>query len=138
MTEHLDAELRIAVMKLARRIRLERGDADVTDNQLSVLFALRKHGPQTLSSLSDLERVTPPSMSRTVGALEGDGRVTRTASADDGRKVLIELTDAGRAIATEASRRRAEWFSTALSGLNRRDRATLDAAAPILHELSGS
>ena len=138
MTEHLNDDLRIAVMRLARRMRLKRGDADITDNQLSVLFVLHNKGPQTLRSLSDIEKVTPPSMSRTVGALEGDGHVTRTASPDDGRKVLIELTDAGEAVVLEASRRRAEWFSTALGSLTDRQRSVLDAATPILRELADS
>ena len=125
-------------MRLARRMRLERGGSDVTDGQLSALFVLAKHGPQTLGSLSDFERVTPPSMSRTVGALEGDGLVTRTASADDRRKVLIEITPAGLAIVQETKRRRAAWFSTVLAALTDEQRSALDAAASILRELADS
>jgi DNA-binding MarR family transcriptional regulator len=136
--QHLDDDLRIAVMRLARRMRLERGGSDVTDGQLSALFVLAKHGPQTLGSLSDFERVTPPSMSRTVGALEGDGLVTRTASADDRRKVLIEITPSGLAIVQESKRRRAAWFSTVLAALSDDQRDALDAAAPILRELADS
>jgi DNA-binding MarR family transcriptional regulator len=135
---HLDDDLRIALMRLARRMRLERGGTAVTDGQLSVLFVLVKSGPQTLGSLSDFERVTPPSMSRTVGGLEGDGLVTRTASADDRRKVLIEITPAGLAIVQETRRRRAAWFSTALAALTDEQRVVLDAAAPILAELADS
>jgi DNA-binding MarR family transcriptional regulator len=138
MPAHSDDDLRIAVMRLARRMRLERGGSDVTDGQLSALFVLAKYGPQSLGSLSDYERVTPPSMSRTVGALEGDGLVTRTASPDDGRKVLIEITDAGRALVQETKRRRAAWFSTALRALSEEQRAALDAASPILRELADS
>jgi DNA-binding MarR family transcriptional regulator len=138
MATHLDDELRIAVMRLARRMRLERGGSDVTDGQLSALFVLAKYGPQSLGSLSEHERVTPPSMSRTVGALEGDGLVTRIPSPDDGRRVLIELTDAGLGIVRETQRRRAAWFSTALAALSEDQRAALDAASPILRELADS
>ena len=137
-TPHLDDELRIGVMRLARRMRLERGGSDVTDGQLSALFVLAKYGAQSLGSLSEFERVTPPSMSRTVGALEGDGLVTRTASADDRRKVLIEITPAGLAIVQETKRRRAAWFSTVLAALTDQQRDALDAAAPILRELADS
>ncbi len=80
MAEHLDDELRVAVLRLSRRTRLERADADVSDSQLSVLFHLWKQGPQTLGSLADLDRVTPPSMNRTVGSLAELGLVTRSAS----------------------------------------------------------
>lgn len=137
-THHLDDDLRIAVMRLARRMRLERGGSDVTDGQLSALFVLAKYGAQSLGSLSEFERVTPPSMSRTVGGLEGDGLVTRTASADDRRKVLIEITPAGLAIVRETTRRRAAWFSTVLAALTDEQRDALDAAAPILRELADS
>ena len=136
--QHLDDELRIAVMRLARRMRLERGGSDVTDGQLSALFVLAKYGAQSLGSLSEFERVSPPSMSRTVGGLEGDGLVTRTASADDRRKVLIEITPAGLAIVQETKRRRVAWFSTALAALTDDQRSALDVAAPILRELADS
>lgn len=135
---HLDDELRIAIVRLARRLRLQRGITEVTDGQLSVLFGLAKFGPQTLGSLSELERVTPPSMSRTVGALEGDGLVSRTASPDDGRKVLIEITPEGLKIVQETKQRRAAWFSTALGALTEEQRQALDAAAPVLRELADS
>ena len=135
---HLDDDLRIAVMRISRRMRLERGGSDVTDGQLSALFVLVKHGSQTLGSLSDFERVTPPSMSRTVGSLEGDGLVTRTATAEDRRKVLIEITPAGLAIVQETQLRRAAWFSTALAALSDEQRDALDVAAPILRELADS
>ena len=106
MTDDLDDELRIAIMRLARRMRLERADEDVTDGQLSVLFVLTKHGAQTLGALSEHERVTPPSMNRTVNALENNGLIVRESSPDDGRKVLITLTDRARALVVETQRRR--------------------------------
>jgi DNA-binding MarR family transcriptional regulator len=77
-------------------------------------------------------------MSRTVGALEGDALVTRSASPDDGRKVLIEITSTGLAIVQETKQRRAAWFSTALGALTEEQRQALDAAAPVLRELADS
>ena len=127
MTDDLDDELRIAIMRLARRMRLERADEDVTDGQLSVLFVLTKHGAQTLGALSEHERVTPPSMNRTVNALENDGR-----------KVLITLTDRARALVAETQRRRVAWFSRQLASLSAAERGALDAAAPILRTLADS
>jgi len=134
----LDDDLRIAVMRLSRRMRLERVDGDVTDGQLSVLFVLTKHGPQTLGSLSEHDKVSPPSMNRTVNRLVESDLVTRTASPDDGRKVLIDITAGGREIVTETQRRRAAWFSRQLDLLSTSQRAVLDDAAPILRELADS
>ena len=138
MTDELDDELRMAVLRLGRRMRLERVDGDVTDGQLSALFVLAKHGPQTLGALSDLERITAPSMNRTVNALVASGLVTREAAPDDGRKVQVSLTEAGHAIVTETKRRRAAWFARQLAELPQEERAALDAAAPILHRLADS
>jgi DNA-binding MarR family transcriptional regulator len=131
-------ELRIAILRLSRRMRLERADGDVTDGQLSVLFALWKNGAQTLGSLSEHERVTPPSMNRTVNALEAEGLITREAAPDDGRKILITATEAGIALVTETSRRRAAWFSRQLATLPPDARAALHAAAPYLLGLADS
>lgn len=138
VTDGLDDDLRLAIMRLSRRMRLERAGEDVTDGQLSVLFFLWKDGAQTLSSLSELERVSPPSMNRTVNALVEKALVTRSGAPDDGRKVMIEATDAGLEIARETKRRRVAWFSRQLESLTPAQRATIDAATPILRELADS
>ena len=138
MTETLNDDLRLALMRLVRRMRLERADDDISDGQLSALFVLWKEGAQTLGSLSEHERVSPPSMNRTVNALVEVGLATRSSSPDDGRKVLIEATDAGLEIAKETKRRRAAWFAQRLDALPPEQRDTLAAAAPILRELADS
>ncbi|MDZ4045741.1 MAG: MarR family transcriptional regulator [Rhodoglobus sp.] len=131
-------DLRIAVMRLSRRMRLERVDGDVTDSQLSVLFVLFKYGPQTLGSLSEHDRVSAPSMTRTVGGLVDAGLVSRTVAPDDGRKVLIDLTDEGRRIVTETRERRIAWFNRQLESLSPEEQRTLLAAAPIIRALADS
>lgn len=130
--------LRISVMRLARRMRLERVVGDISDGQLSALFVISKHGPQTLSSLSEHDRVTPPSMNRTVNALVERGFVERSGSPDDGRKVLIDLTDAGRSVVTQTRDHRAAWFSHQLDVLTPEELSTLDAASSILRKLADS
>ncbi|MBX3100651.1 MAG: MarR family transcriptional regulator [Salinibacterium sp.] len=131
-------DLRIAIMRLSRRMRAERAGDTVTDGQLSVLFVLWKEGAQTLSSLADHERVTPPSMNRTVNALVDAGLVTRDSSPEDGRKVLLQCTTAGLEVVRETKRRRVAWFARQLDTLTPQQRATIDAATPILRELADS
>lgn len=138
MTDALHDDLRIAVLRLGRRMRLERVDGDVTDGQLSVLFLLAKHGAQALGSLSEYDRVSAPSMNRTVNRLVEASLVTRETSPDDGRKVLIQLTPAGHAIVTRTRARRAAWFAQQLRVLSPEQLSVLDAAAPILSELADS
>ena len=138
MSDDLEDELRIAVMRLSRRMRLERVDGDVSDGQLSVLFVLAKHGPQTLTSLSEHDRVSPPSMNRTVNRLVESGLVARDSSPDDGRKVLISLTAQGDEIVRETKRRRAAWFSRHLAQLTPAQRDAIYAATSALSELADS
>jgi DNA-binding MarR family transcriptional regulator len=131
-------DLRLAVARLARRIRNERAVSDVGNSQMSVIGLLSSHGSLTLTELSELERITPPSMTRTVSQLVDDGLVARTPSAEDGRKVLLELTDRGRELAAETRRRRDAWFSHRLEELTAEERAQLRDAVPVLRKLADS
>jgi len=129
-------ELRITIGRLARRIRSQRGPDDLSDPQASVLFALDVKGPLTLGALSEHERVTPPSMNRTVNGLEAAGLVTRAASPDDGRKVVIDATEAGHALVADIRRRRDAWLAQRIAALTPEQRAILAAAEPVLRELA--
>lgn len=131
-----DDELRILFQKVARRIRANRADAHVSDSQLGVLFDLAKDGATTPSRLADHERVSPPSMNRTINGLESAGLVTRSPSPDDARSVLVELTDAGHALIDETRRLRTAWFSQQLADLSPDERRTLEAVTPILRRLA--
>jgi DNA-binding MarR family transcriptional regulator len=136
MSNELGHRLRQTVLRLARRVRAERADDAMSDGRLSVLFILANEGPQTLSSLSEHERVTPPSMNRTINALVAAGLVTRVADATDGRKVVIDVSDAGRRLVKETRRRRDAWFASRLKSLTADELATLDAAESILRRLA--
>lgn len=130
-----DQDLRLAIQRLARRIRAMQAD-DVTEGQRAVLFALSKNGTQTLGSLSEHERVTPPSMNRTINALVELGLVTREPAPDDARKVSLDLSGAGHAFISETRRRRDAWFTTRLDALPVDQRRMLREVAPILRDLA--
>ena len=129
-------QLRLAIQRLARRIRSNAPDDDISESQRSVLFTLGTHGRQSLGSLSEHERVTPPSMNRTVNALVASGHVTRETDADDGRRVHIDLSDTGQAFVNETRRRRDVWFTQHLQMLTAEQRQILEQAVPILKELA--
>ena len=65
----LASDLRIAVMRLARRLRAERADLDLTITQVATLASLERHGPTTPGALASIERVQPPSMTRILAGL---------------------------------------------------------------------
>ena len=133
---HLSAALRISVMRLARRLRAQRVDTDLTLSQMSALATVERHGPLTLGELASYEKVQPPSMTRTVNCLEQEGHVVRRAHESDGRQVVVSLTEAGRAAVLADRRRRDAWLAQRLRELSPDERAALRAAAPVLAALA--
>jgi DNA-binding MarR family transcriptional regulator len=133
-----DQEIRLTIQHLSRRIRSMQSDETVTEGQRSVLFTLANNGPQTLGSLSEWERVTPPSMNRTINALVKAGLVTRVGATDDGRKVTIDLSKEGREFIVLTRRKRDAWFTKQLARLTPEQRSIVDQSAKILREISDS
>lgn len=128
--------LRISTFRLARRMRTQRAVDSMSDGQFAVLAALWTHGTHTLGELADRERVSAPSMNRTVNCLQELGYITRSADENDGRKVVIALTESGRAVVAETARRRDAWVEAALEELTPQERATIADAADIMARMA--
>ena len=135
----LASELRLSVMRLRRRLAIERHpDNELSLGAMAVLGSLYRHGELTVGELAALERVQPPSMTRTVNCLEDDGYVVRRRHDTDGRQVVVALTETGRATVLADRRRRDAWLAQRLAELTPDERAVLREAAPILERLSAS
>lgn len=134
----LASELRTSVMRLRRRLASERHpDNDLSLGSMAVLGLLFRYADGlTLGQLARAEKVQPPSMTRTVNALEADGYVTRRAHETDGRQMIIALSEQGRATVLADRTRRDAWLAKRLSELTADERQVLRAAAPILDRLS--
>jgi DNA-binding MarR family transcriptional regulator len=135
-TAALAHDLRLAVMRLSRRLRTQRIDTSVTLTHLSTLSTLKRHGPMSPGELAAHERVQPPSMTRVVVALEGKGLVTRTPHPTDGRQVIIDLTPAAEALLSDEARAREAWLTGQLQQLPREEREILRDAAVIMDKLA--
>ncbi|GAA3727708.1 DNA-binding MarR family transcriptional regulator [Spinactinospora alkalitolerans] len=134
----LAAVLRVAVGRLARRLRAQRPDASLSLGQSAVLFTLARHGQMTPGALADHEKVQPPSMTRIIAALEERALVRRRKHPDDRRQQLVELTDEGSQLVRADRRRREAWLTLRLAELTPEEKATLRKAAEILERLSQS
>jgi DNA-binding MarR family transcriptional regulator len=134
----LASSLRLAVMRLARRMRAERADTSLSLSQLAALATLDRHGPLTPSELAGQEKVQPPSMTRLVASLEAARLVTRTAHPSDGRQVLLAVSPEGAALLHEDRQRREAWLAQRLRELDPDERAILRKAAAILDRLGSS
>jgi len=130
--DRLAGELRVAVLRTARCLRNQRGEADLSESQFSVVAALAKKGPMTPGALAEHEHTRPPSMTRTVNTLVELGLVTKVGDSEDRRLVVVDLTDAGRDEVDESRRRRDAWLTRQLGLLTDDERRTLLEASALL------
>ncbi|MHC6593223.1 MarR family winged helix-turn-helix transcriptional regulator [Arthrobacter sp. C152] len=133
----LAIDLRTAVMRTSRRLRVEATGDVITPGQYTVLAQLNEFGPRTLRELAEREHVQAPSMTRIVNALADQGFVSRSAHPDDGRQVSVDISDAGRIVLAEARNQRTAWLAQRVAGLSEEDRLILSRAARIMQEMSG-
>lgn len=132
-TAELAHDLRIACMRVARRVRFD-ADNTIAPHHFSVLVRLLPE-PRTLGELAEIEQVSPPSMSKAVGQLVDQGYVARSADPDDGRVVRLSLTEQGRTTVQRERAHRDAWMTARLEGLAEVDRDLLRRATHLLEEL---
>lgn len=134
----LSHDFRIANGRLARRLRQEKAENELSGGQFSALGTLFVDGPLTLGELSELEHVTPPSMNRTVNCLVEAGLVQRAGAEDDGRKVILSATEQGQALMRETRIRRDAWLAKRFGALTPDQRRVLAEATLIMRGLADS
>ena len=99
---------------LVRRLRfLERSElacCGIPMSQAMVLQTLAGSGQgQSMSAIADALGVAQSTATRLVEPLVKEGRVTRKPAPDDGRSVLIVLTEKGRQSSDELGRQSQRW-----------------------------
>ncbi len=126
-------DLRIACQRVSRRVRFESTD-ELAPHLVSALSHLKK-GARTPGELAELERVAPPSMSRTINCLVEKGLVTRDDNPSDGRSKLLVLTEDGRATMDRIAQARDDWMLHQLEGLTTPEQDLLKEAALLLNQV---
>ena len=102
----------------------------------ATLASLERLGPQRLTLLAAREGVTQPAMTQLISRLEESGLVRREASPEDGRVVLVVITDEGRATLARRRAARTERLAGIITQLSPDHRAALAAALPALDALA--
>ena len=134
--QSLASRLRLAVVRLNRRLRAQRTDSSVTLTQMSALSSLKKSGPLTPGELAAKERVQPPSMTRVIAALEDHGLASRAPHPSDGRQAIVTITDEGlRYLAAEAAARE-RWLDRRLAELTDGERELLERAVEVIDRMA--
>jgi DNA-binding MarR family transcriptional regulator len=135
--EELAGELRVSVGMLVRRLKHADPSDDLTMPERSALSLLDRGGPMTSSELARHDRVSPQSMGVTVAALEQRGLITRDRDPEDGRRIMLSLTEAGRQLVHSRRGARTELIARALrDGFTRAERAQLRAVVPLVERLA--
>jgi DNA-binding MarR family transcriptional regulator len=102
----------------------------------ATLASLERLGPQRLTLLAAREGVTQPAMTQLISRLEESGLVRREASPEDGRVVLVVITDDGRATLARRRAVRTERLTGIIAQLGPDHRAALASALPALDALA--
>ncbi|MHA7861921.1 MarR family winged helix-turn-helix transcriptional regulator [Tessaracoccus sp. Y36] len=128
-------DLRLACQRIARRVRFE-STSELPPHLFSVLARVNRVGPQTPTQLAEDDRVSTPSMTRTLNALCERGLVEKRPHPHDGRQVLIHSTKAGDEVVQETIAHRDLWMLTHIDSLDDDKLALLRKAADLLLEVS--
>lgn len=120
--------LRIAVIGMGQCFDRVFRNLELSEHAFHVLCLLmaNEDGAASPSDLSELVGATRANMSRIVDELLSLGLIRRDADPRDGRRVICEITDAGRQAALGAADRLGGPLTKAFSGLTEEEMAQLD------------
>ncbi|MFE3654079.1 MarR family winged helix-turn-helix transcriptional regulator [Streptomyces sp. NPDC057579] len=124
---------------LARRLRQLQAPGDLSLPERAALARLDRGGPATAAELARAEQITSQAMGSTLGVLEERGFVERRRDPDDGRRIIMSLTEAGVEVLRHKRDARAQQLAKALGErFTDAELATLTAAAPLIERLGDS
>ena len=129
--------VRVTVGLLVRKMRQPLNEGELTIAESSALGRLERSGPATSSDLARLDRISPQSMGVTVAALLERGLIERSRDPEDGRRIVLSITEAGRRMVHDKRGARTEQIATALrNGFSDDELGQLKAAAALLERLA--
>jgi DNA-binding MarR family transcriptional regulator len=125
-----------AAIHLLRAARTVDAESGMSPARLSAMSVLVFGGPRTLGALAEVEGVRSPTMTQLVNGMEADGLVRRRAVREDGRRVVVEATSAGRRILRKAQDRRLDVLVGLLAAADDAELDLIDRAAAVLDRLT--
>ncbi|WP_072314950.1 MarR family winged helix-turn-helix transcriptional regulator [Agrococcus sp. Marseille-P2731] len=128
--------LRVALVRLGRRMRQQRTDESLSLHHLSALGTMQQLEQPTLARIAAAECVKPPSMVKTLQHLEDLGYVERSPHPSDGRMVVLRISDKGESMIASMREQRNRTLADSLAKLTPDERQTLAKAIPLLERLA--
>jgi DNA-binding MarR family transcriptional regulator len=131
------AELRLVVGRLARKLR-DHAPSGLTPTQLSALANIDEFGPLRLTALAAREAIAPPTASRAVDGLVGQGLVTREPDPEDARSTILRVSPQGDEFLAGWRQSRDALLASRLAALDPSDISRLAETLPLLRALLDS
>ncbi len=129
--------VQVAVGLLVRKLRQAPVEGELTMAESSALSRLERGGPATSSDLARVDRISPQSMGVTIAALEERGLVRRSRDPEDGRRIVLTITEQGRRVVHDKRGARAEQLTAGLrDGFSAAELGQLLAASALLERLA--
>lgn len=119
---------------LLTRLLVREIGGELSRSEVSLLSTLST-GPQRITALAELEGLAQPTTTTIVKQLEQRGLVKRGRQADDGRVVLVNLTDAGSGTLEDYRSRVRELLSIHLAEIPDQQVEALAGAAEAVGQL---
>lgn len=117
LVDHVAGNLLSRAALLVRLLVKQVGDSEISRTEGGVLSTL-SDGPRRITELAELEGIAQPTMTLLVKRLDQNGWVTRAGLPEDGRVVMVSITDTGRTLLEAFRARFLEALRADLEGLS--------------------
>lgn len=124
--------LNTTAVRALRAARVGDTGTGLTPERLSLLSVLAFGGPTTMSALAREEQVSPPAITRIVGALEAQGLVRRATAPRDRRQSVVSVTRTGRRLLERGRRARIDRLAAVLEALEPDELRGVDEALELV------
>lgn len=132
--EELAASLRLAVGRLARRLR-QQSLHGLTPSQLSILATLDREGPVRMGELARIENIAKPTITGIVDRLEDKQMLYRAPDPDDARSTVVAISDVGLKAIEAIRRERTAFLVARIEELQPQERDILRSATGVLSKM---
>jgi len=105
---------------------------DLTFSQMEVFRFIGPSGKETMKSIADYLKITPPSATEIVAEMEKKGLVKRIGNKNDRRVVFIVLSDVAKKLFTSLCKRKDVILKKMIYKLNKKDQKNLERIIRIL------
>lgn len=134
--EDVARALLMCVGLLRRRLRQVPVTDVLTFPETAALGRLDRGGAMAAADLARQEQISPQSMGATLSELEARGLVKRQPDPDDGRRILLSISAAGRRELNRRRNARVEQLANGLADFTETELAQLAVAAPLIERLA--